>query len=93
MHWTQTEEGRAKLRAGHKRRKHVKKEQSDPATLQHIAYAFGHVEAWLDAYGRASGVPGPALTGGVAELLRQQARRSVLGTLDHVSGVRSKATS
>lgn len=46
----------------------------------HVAYAFGHIEAWLQFYADGAGISRAALTGGVVELLRRKARREVLGS-------------
>jgi len=55
------------------------------AEANHISYAFGHCEAWLEAYAESAGVSRTALTGGVAQLLLRKTRRSVLGSLNSLS--------
>jgi hypothetical protein len=92
LHWTQTPEGRARMsrlarRAHHKGGKRGKQHSGSEEAV--IAYAFGHVEAWLDIYANSVGLSVPAVTYRVAELLRATARRKVVGAGHQVSPLRS----
>ena len=40
-----------------------------------IAYAFGHIEAWLDAFAQSAGVPRATLAARLAAMLQRSARR------------------
>lgn len=62
--------------------------QEERAVENHIAYAFGHTEAWLETYATAAGISGPALASGVAELLHRKACGRLLGTLNRVPQLR-----
>jgi hypothetical protein len=54
--------------------------KGNPVEEGHIAYAFGHTEAWLEIYSKTVGIPVTVLAGRVADLLRNKARREILGS-------------
>lgn len=47
---------------------------------EHIAYAFGHTEAWLKAYADSAGIPWATVARAVADLLARKTRRGLLGS-------------
>jgi hypothetical protein len=80
-HWTQTAAGKRKMREmNRQRRLHGKssgtsKGDETPGAeseIQYgIAYAFGHCEAWIEAYAASRGLSKRVLASGVGELLRR----------------------
>lgn len=70
-HWTQTPEGKAKLA----QRKAARVSSKAQVAPEHVAYCFGHVEAFIQYYAEGAGISRPALASGVAELLRRKAGR------------------
>lgn len=84
-HWTQLPENKAKLRKQLAKAARTKakgrKTSGEPSDSQKEqdaavhAYAFGHVEAWLEVYARSHGLSPSALTHRVARLLLRSAGR------------------
>ena len=58
---------------------HQGQEHEDLATQNHIAYAFGRTQQWLELYAAAEGIPLTTLTSGLAALLHGTSRRRILG--------------
>lgn len=67
------------------KRKHVE-------TDHHVAYAVGHVEAWLEIYAKSIQSPGPEFTARVATLLLAQTGGTQLGTEHHLSSLPRHST-
>jgi hypothetical protein len=97
MHWTQTPAGKRKMRAIAKRQQAARRlarlngkavhrggqrTEAETVAPQHIGYAFGHCQTWLEAYADSNGVPRESLTGLVGGLLRQSQGGKVLRTRD-----------
>lgn len=54
----------------------------------HEIYAFAHVETWIEDYARSNQLPAHELTERVADLLKLQTVRPILGMSDHLSNMR-----
>jgi hypothetical protein len=89
-HWTQTPEGRKKMAmiASRKRKSrynselgHNPSKDAKETNLEtQIAYAFGHVESWLQVFASNSGYPASSIAYRVGELLLRTSRRKMVGT-------------
>mgnify|MGYP003578725529 CR=1 FL=1 len=80
-HWTQTPQGKAKLAKAVKNGWKAKHKQEngngngtsgDPSETQ-VAYVFGRVEGFIEAFASSRGLSRPALASRVGALLRKQA--------------------
>lgn len=75
LHWTQTPEGKAKMKEIMLAHHAHYKEKPSGDNQAHISYLYGKVETIIEYYARSNNIPQSTLAEGVASLLRHSQGR------------------